>query len=336
MKKLDVISKYKSEKQNGSINHEYKENQDKTSVTKQQEKQEEDIDQVLKDFMQMRVLETVYEEEERSWASPESEHIQAQLVSELTTATTQSTPFKQLLESTPNKLLPNRNFQRIERTSLLENAYRFIKEQAKTILFPVLDYDRQTLIQHALAEKYDEIEDFLSFPHLLASCLLALIQSVNEVAAIASPYVAILDVFQHRAKYSRNGDNTYQDSIHVKWWFRTIGGLVAAMGFFVCGWRLSQCLGGKLTYMSNSRGLVSQLSSVAAIIIITKTKLPVSSVHAFVGSLLGVGIADDHQNVNWKLLLKILFGWVMTMVFCCGIAYVIFSASIHSPAYVVP
>ena len=79
----------------------------------------------------------------------------------------------------------------------------------------------------------------------------------------------------------------------MKWRFRGIGGLVAAMGFLLCGWRLTQCLGGKLTYMSNSRGWASQLSTVAAMIIVARVKLPVSSVHAFVGSLIGVGIADD-------------------------------------------
>jgi phosphate/sulfate permease len=42
------------------------------------------------------------------------------------------------------------------------------------------------------------------------------------------------------------------------------------------------------------------------------------------------------QNVNWKLVLKFLGGWILTVIFSCGIAYVIFSASVHSPGYVVP
>ncbi|CAB4306563.1 unnamed protein product [Prunus armeniaca] len=42
------------------------------------------------------------------------------------------------------------------------------------------------------------------------------------------------------------------------------------------------------------------------------------------------------ENVNWKLLFKFISGWVLTIVFCSGVAYAIFSVSIHSPAYVVP
>jgi hypothetical protein len=41
-------------------------------------------------------------------------------------------------------------------------------------------------------------------PNLLICCRL---QFSIEVAAIASPYAAILDVFDHRIKYLRNGED---------------------------------------------------------------------------------------------------------------------------------
>ncbi|KAJ6935748.1 hypothetical protein NC652_010697 [Populus alba x Populus x berolinensis] len=69
---------------------------------------------------------------------------------------------------------------------------------------------------------------------------------------------------------------------------------------------------------------------------VTRMNLPASSIHAFVGSLLGVGVVDDIRNVNWKLVLKFLGGWILTVIFSCGIACVIFSASVHSPGYAVP
>lgn len=70
-----------------------------------------------------------------------------------------------------------------------------------------------------------------------------------------------------------------------------------SMGFLLCGWRLTRCLGTKLTYISNSRGMASQVSAVATIILVKRFKLPVSSVHAFVGSLVGVGIADEPRVI---------------------------------------
>ncbi|OWM91634.1 hypothetical protein CDL15_Pgr020304 [Punica granatum] len=180
----------------------------------------------------------------------------------------------------------------------------------------VIVYDTAALIMHALAEKYDGLEDLFGFPHVLASCIFMLIQSASEVAALVSPFGAIHNVFTHRTKISGVGKDL--KSIQVAWWFRAIGGLSAAMGFRLVRCRLTQSLGGKLTYMSNSRGLACQQSTIGAIVAVSLMKLPVSSVHAFVGSLVGVGLADNPQNVNWKLLLRFVFGWILTIVWCRG------------------
>ncbi|OMO76164.1 Phosphate transporter [Corchorus capsularis] len=331
MKNFATIKDYRNSKEiSTSMKHksvESQETQGQPSVAKV----DDDVDDMLKDFMQSRVLDTVYEEEERSFASP---------VSDQCSANNSTAPFKELLKSTPNRLVQTRNFQRIEKATPIANAIKFIQNKTKSTFFPVLEYDRRTLIRHALAEKYDEVEDCFSFPQLLLchnkiwpyTC--RLIQSATEIAAIVNPYVAILDIFKHRSKYSRNGEDV--GHLQIKWWFRGIGGLVAAMGFMLCGWRLTQSLSGKLTYISNSRGWASQLSTVATMIIVSKAKLPVSSVHVFVGSLVGIGIADDIRNVHWKLLCKFLCGWIMTIIFCCGVSYVMFSASIRTPAYAVP
>ncbi|XP_024028154.1 sodium-dependent phosphate transporter 2 [Morus notabilis] len=298
----------------------------------------EDLENALKDFMQMRVLETVYEEDEKSWPSPDAAQHDSSPTHDPSligkSSTEQTAPFKQLLQSTPNRLVQARNFQKLSKSSTTENVSEFIRDFAKSTCYPAIEYDRHTLIRHALAEKYDEVEDFFSFPQLLASCMFALIQSASEIAPLLSSYANIQYIFFHRERYSRSGEDGVTNAAAC--WFRAIGGFSAAVGFFLCGFRLTKCLGGKLTYVSNSRGLASQLSTVIAIIVVSRFKLPVSSVHVFVGSLVGLGIADDPKNVNWKLLLKFVCGWVMTLVFCCGVAYVMFSASIHSPAYVVP
>lgn len=42
---------------------------------------------------------------------------------------------------------------------------------------------------------------------MLIYILCSLIQSVSEIAAIVSPYGAIVDIFNNRAKYSGNGED---------------------------------------------------------------------------------------------------------------------------------
>ncbi|GKU92396.1 hypothetical protein SLEP1_g6129 [Rubroshorea leprosula] len=248
MKKLDAAKTYKSTTNENTLNNECLEkNQEPQEQYGDLKMDEEDVEEILRDFMQMRV----------------------QSVPESATTKDQSTPFNQVLGSSPNMLVQRRNCQRMEKPRPFENVVKFIRDITKSTIHPVIEYDRHTLIRHVLAEKYDEMEDCFSYPQILASCTFA-------------------------------------------------------------------CLGGKLTYISNSRGLMARLATVAAMIMVSRIKLPVSSIHAFIGLLVGVGMADDVRNVNWKLVGKYLCGWVMTIVFCCGVAHVMFSASIHTPAYVMP
>ncbi|KAB2060706.1 hypothetical protein ES319_A10G036900v1 [Gossypium barbadense] len=130
-------------------------------------------DDVLEDFMQMRVLETVYGEEERSFGSLDVIQEPEQVQPGDNTSTEQSTPFKQLLKPTPYRLVQTQNFQRIEKTTTIENVIKYIGDTAKSTFSPVLEYDRRTLVRHALAENFDDIEDCFGFPQLLASCMVA-------------------------------------------------------------------------------------------------------------------------------------------------------------------
>ncbi|KAK3035067.1 hypothetical protein RJ639_034857 [Escallonia herrerae] len=269
---------FSTTKLKNSVKQKCPEGQNNTSDAKVDDGNEE-FEEALEEFMQMRVLDTVYEVDERSWGSPDP-------VGKLNL-------LNQLHSLLMDNQLHSSNFLRIYLQLLLQ----------------VMTYDRHTLILHALAEKFDEMEDYFGFPLLLASSIFATLS--NAHGTTRNPCMSI-------------------------WWFRALGGLSVSMGFFLFGWRLTRCLGSKLTYISNSRSMASQVSAVATIIVVTRMKLPVSSVHTFIGSLVGVGIADEPRNVNWKLLLKFLRGWLITILFCCSVAYGIYSISLHSPAYVVP
>ncbi|KAJ6396716.1 hypothetical protein OIU77_021694 [Salix suchowensis] len=64
--------------------------------------------------------------------------------------------------------------------------------------------------------------------------------------------------------------------------------------------------------------LFDMLTSVAAVVMVTRMNLPASSIHVFAGSLLGVGMVDGIRSSNWKLVLKFVGGWILTVIFSCG------------------
>lgn len=108
---------------------------------------EAQFEEALKDFMQMRVLDTVYEEDERSWASPDSlvQEPENKLAKDQSIASQdqsnidKSTSFRKLLQSTPIQTVQShtRNFQKIEKTTPIGNAFRFLKGSSKSIFSPV-------------------------------------------------------------------------------------------------------------------------------------------------------------------------------------------------------
>lgn len=77
--------------------------------------EQENIENAIKEYMEMRVLDTVYEEDEQSSVSqgtiPDIKNESPMTASFMTPALT-TTPLKQLLESTPNRLIQTKKFQK--------------------------------------------------------------------------------------------------------------------------------------------------------------------------------------------------------------------------------
>lgn len=118
------------QKQNSSL-QECTERQNQSCDAKDNEK--DNFLDAARDFMQMRVLNTVYEENEPSCGSPQLSPEIEHILSPQSTRE-QSAAFKQLLEFTPNLLLQKRNFQKTGKT---DNVSELIREFSKSIFFPV-------------------------------------------------------------------------------------------------------------------------------------------------------------------------------------------------------
>lgn len=137
IKKFDTTQNYQSKKTNVSLKQQSEETQDQACNNKV-DSTEEDFEIALRDFMKMRVLETVYEEDEKSWPSPDADQDTDQPATHSLSKSSpeqSTTPFKQLLQFSPNR--QTRKFQKINKRTMAENASDFIKDLAKSTLSPV-------------------------------------------------------------------------------------------------------------------------------------------------------------------------------------------------------
>jgi PiT family inorganic phosphate transporter len=72
-------------------------------------------------------------------------------------------------------------------------------------------------------------------------------------------------------------------------------------------------IGTKITTLTNTRGFCVDFSAATTVLLASKMGLPVSTTHAAVGGVLGVGLARGIDAVNFRIVLQIMLYWILTV-----------------------
>lgn len=99
---------------------------------------------------------------------------------------------------------------------------------------------------------------------------------------------------------------------------RALIGIGMTFGLIILGRRVLKSVGVELVELTPYRGLFAQLCATFILFGGTWIGLPLSSSHVLVGSVVGVGLAEDTW-VNFKKLLNIFFIWIFTFIGAAGI-----------------
>ena len=65
--------------------------------------------------------------------------------------------------------------------------------------------------------------------------------------------------------------------------------------------------------MDNTRGFSVEFSAATTVLVASKMGLPVSTTHAAVGGVMGVGLARGIEAVNFRIVLQIMLYWILTV-----------------------
>ena len=96
-------------------------------------------------------------------------------------------------------------------------------------------------------------------------------------------------------------------------WVRVSGGFVMFIGTMLGGWTIMKTIGRGIFTVRVIHSLNSQLASAGSLIIATLIGAPVSTTHVVVGSVIGVGAADEYKMVHWSIAKEIIFSWFITI-----------------------
>ena len=94
---------------------------------------------------------------------------------------------------------------------------------------------------------------------------------------------------------------------------KALAGALMFAGTLLGGWPIMRTIGRGIYTIRPVHSLNSQLASGGSLILATLLGAPVSTTHVVVGSVVGVGAADEFRMVNWNIGREIVIAWCVTI-----------------------
>ena len=104
-------------------------------------------------------------------------------------------------------------------------------------------------------------------------------------------------------------------------WIKVTCALTMAAGTAVGGWRIIKTLGHKLVKLQPIHGFAAETSAATVITIASTLGIPVSTTHNISAAILGVGAAKRFSAVQWTVVERMLWAWLLTIPAAGGLAY---------------
>lgn len=179
---------------------------------------------------------------------------------------------------------------------------------------------------HGKAKRYDNrVEHLWTYAQVASAMMMSIAHGSNDVANAVGPWVAAYQTYQSGV-VSEDSDTPV--------WILVIAGLLLGAGFWFMGFHIIRSLGNKITQMSPTRGFSSELGAAITVLLASRLGLPVSTTQCLTGAVLGVSLMNlDFGATNWRQIVFIFCGWVLTLPSAGLIAGLLAVMALNTPQF---
>ncbi len=151
---------------------------------------------------------------------------------------------------------------------------------------------------------FHTVERVFAVLMIFTACGMAFAHGSNDVANAIGPVAAILSIAQ-------TGEVTQKAGMPI--WVLALGGIGIVVGLATYGRRVIAMVGSRITELTPSRGFSAEFAASFTIVFASGTGMPVSTTHALVGAVLGVGMARGFSAIDLGVVGRIFLSWIVTI-----------------------
>lgn len=105
----------------------------------------------------------------------------------------------------------------------------------------------------------------------------------------------------------------WDDTESVPFWVKLSCALAISLGTYIGGWRIIRTVGKGLVEINTPQGMAAESASAAVILASSHMGFALSTTHVATGSILGSGVGRPGAQVRWRVALRMVIAWVITL-----------------------
>jgi solute carrier family 20 (sodium-dependent phosphate transporter) len=145
----------------------------------------------------------------------------------------------------------------------------------------------------------------------------------GEVGYMAGPLAAVW------AAYT---EGKVSGSVTAPVWCTFIGAFGLVVGLATYGYNVTRAMGVRMAKLTATRGFCAELATAMVIMVCSQYGLPISSSQCITGGIVGVGLAEGINGINWRFFGLQFMCWVATL-FVNGFATAaVFAQGVYAPS----